>query len=495
MVNLKNIGTGSVPLKLAAEITKLVNQKWKNGEFLEKISPITQDLLKFWFSESNCIVRNINFHEGQKQAILNTIYLHEVLKNVSVKDNYLNICPEILSEIDITDLEQKKYLHPKYCLKLATGTGKTWILHALIIWQYLNARYEQKDEIEKTNRFSQNFLLVAPGLIVYERLLDAFVGKENKDGQRDFLTSDFKQYEELFIPPQYKNELFTFIQSSILKKDDIAKRKSSNGMIAITNWHLLAGISEEEIEEINPIENPSVAILKLRPIAPGTSGGNSLDTLDRKYQYGNELEYLKNLPNLVVFNDEAHHIHEFKKAGETLEVEWQKSLNEISENKENNFIQIDFSATPYNVTGSGQNRTKQYFAHIIANFDLNIAISKGLVKLISIDKRKEIATAPLDFKAERENNLVVALSEGQKVMLRAGYTRLKQLEVEFEKLNQKKYPKMLIITEDTKVSPLVSKFFIDEGFEKDDVMQIDSNKKNEISLVSSVIINIFGYFF
>ena len=28
----------------------------------------------------------------------------------------------------------------------------------------------------------------------------------------------------------------------------------------------------------------------------------------------------------MVFNDEAHHIHEFKREGETTEVEWQKSL-------------------------------------------------------------------------------------------------------------------------------------------------------------------------
>ncbi|MEI2642174.1 MAG: DEAD/DEAH box helicase family protein [Candidatus Nanopelagicales bacterium] len=28
--------------------------------------------------------------------------------------------------------------HPKYCFKMATGTGKTWVLQALMIWQLLN---------------------------------------------------------------------------------------------------------------------------------------------------------------------------------------------------------------------------------------------------------------------------------------------------------------------------------------------------------------------
>ncbi|MDD5286786.1 MAG: hypothetical protein PHD54_13100, partial [Desulfuromonadaceae bacterium] len=42
----------------------------------------------------------------------------------------------------------------------------------LVIWQYLNAKYE----LEKSGKFTKNFLLVAPGLIVYERLLDAYLG-------------------------------------------------------------------------------------------------------------------------------------------------------------------------------------------------------------------------------------------------------------------------------------------------------------------------------
>ena len=52
------------------------------------------------------------------------------------------------------------------------------------------------------------------------------------------------------------------------------------------------------------------------------------------------------LKDIVVINDEAHHIHEVKVAGEVMEVEWQKSLNEIASGKGERFIQIDFSATP-----------------------------------------------------------------------------------------------------------------------------------------------------
>jgi len=60
----------------------------------------------------------------------------------------------------------------------------------------------------------------------------------------------------------------------------------------------------------------------------------------------------------MVFNDEAHHIHELKKEGETSEVEWQKSLSKIAESKGRRFVQMDFSATPYNDVGSGKTNTK-----------------------------------------------------------------------------------------------------------------------------------------
>ena len=66
-----------------------------------------------------------------------------------------------------------KNAYPKYCMKMATGTGKTWVLQTLMIWQILNVNRYRDDP-----RFTRNFLVVAPGLIVYDRLLDAFMGKE-----------------------------------------------------------------------------------------------------------------------------------------------------------------------------------------------------------------------------------------------------------------------------------------------------------------------------
>jgi len=479
-----NTGTRDIPLKFANALTTIVNQEWESGSFLSKTSQVTQDLLRFWFNDSFCDARSINFHAGQRQAILNTIYLQEILKTDSVFDMYTAASNEIAGEMDIAYLKKDKFSHPKYCLKMATGTGKTWVLSALLIWQYLNAKAEENPG----GRFSKNFLIVAPGLIVYERLLDAYLGKEEEGGgARNFDTSDFKRYEELFIPPAYKEIIFGFLQANVVRKEEIGRKVTGEGMIAITNWHLLAGEDEEESCDTSPLEDPSSAVKELLPVTPGTSAGHSLEALDNNYLSGGEIEFLSNLSDLVVFNDEAHHIHETKKAGIVSEVEWQKSLNRISEGKGSRFIQIDFSATPYDVTGSGQKRTKHYFPHIIMDFDLKTAIHKGLVKTIALDKRKEIAAMELDFKALRDGNKVIGLSEGQKLMLRAGYHKLKILEKQFVELTRDKsgisdkHPKMLVVCEDTHVSPEVIKFLTEaEGLRNEDVVQIDSDRKGSI---------------
>ncbi len=477
-----NIGTRDIPLRLAKTLTEKVNEFWDSGEMLAQVTPVTQDLLKFWFKEPHTETRYVNFHNGQKQAILNTIYLHEILKINSVKDVYEMINPEILLDMDMAELKKSKYEIPKYAMKMATGTGKTWVMHAILLWQYLNAKYEE----EPSGRYSKNFLMIAPGIIVYERLLDAYLGKENKQGSRAFEKSDFYIFKDVFIPSQYRDDVFGFIQNSVASKQEIGNKVTGDGLIAIANWHLFMDRDKDNEENGFPLDNPSEILNDIFPVRPGKATGNALGSLDNSFLLGKELEFLAELPDLVVMNDEAHHIHENKSYGEVKEVEWQKSLNKIAKNKGTKFMQVDFSATPFDVTGSGQNRVKHYFPHIIIDFDLKTAIRQGLVKTIAIDKRKEIVDLPLDYNAIRENKIVIGLSDGQKLMLRAGLNKLKILEehfVEFTKDKNgvsNKYPKMLIMCEDTNVTPFVVDFLQEEGLSEDDVIRVDSNKKGEI---------------
>lgn len=475
MANMINTGTGNIPLSLAASITRTVNALWDNGELLSSVAPISTELLKYWFCEPHTH-RATNFHEGQRQAILNTVYLQEILQIKSVFELYEKAATHLLTppQFDISMLSRPKYQIPKYAVKMATGTGKTWVMNATVIWQYLNAKAED----EPSGKFSQNFLLVAPGLIVYERLLDSYLGKENRDGERDFKTSDIYKNRELFLPEHYRDAIFGFLQSSVVKKEDIGRKITGGGMIAVSNWHLFMD-RDEEVED----ESVSGALKDIFPIRPGTSGGNSLESLDASFLGGGAVEYLANMDSLIVINDEAHHIHENKTAGIVEEVEWQKALDKIAIGKGSRFVQFDFSATPYDIAGSGQNRTKHYFPHTIVNFGLDTAIKNGLVKMIAIDKRDEWATSELDFRAIRDDaNKVIGISDGQKLMIGAGLQKLKILENSFVKVSNDKRPKMLVMCEDTTVVPFVEEYLREIGLSDDEYVGIHSNKKGELKI-------------
>lgn len=478
------INSSNISLELAHRLTDVVNAAWKSGEMLEKVTPTTASLLNYWFGEGFCNERARNFHEGQRQAILNIIYLHEVMGENCVMDAYQGIIPELMDRADLAQLAKPKYQMPKYAVKMATGTGKTWVMHALIIWQMLNARHEDVE----SGRFTQKFLVVAPGLIVYDRLLDAFCGRKKRDEEyRDPQTNDYYMNQEVFIPERYRDEVFSFIQNNVVTKEDgIGRKTTGEGLIALTNWHLFENQMEEKEQDEDVDDSstvtPAEIISDLLPIRPGKSAGNDLGMLDRRALGGTELEYLAGLKDLMVINDEAHHIHEIKRNGETEEVEWQRGLNAISATKGTRFIQVDFSATPFDTKGTGEKQVKLFFPHIIVDFDLPMAMKQGLVKLLLLDRRQELTDLEnLDYNAERdEQGKVVGLSEGQRMMLRAGLTKLNKLEEEFLKNDASKNPKMLIVCQDTTVSPFVEEFLKSEGLEEEDIVTIDSNKQGEV---------------
>lgn len=453
------------------------------SKLLDHVTPVTAELLRFWFQEDYSDLRELNFHVGQRAAILNIIYAHEVLGTTRLRDLYEAVAPEALFDGGVLgEVTRERHDHPKYAAKMATGTGKTWVLNALLVWQYLNKLADPQDP-----RFSSNFLLVTPGLIVYDRLLDSFQGKE-RDGERDFTASDIYRQQNLFIPDTYRAQVFSFVQSSVVTKTEIGRKVTGSGMIAITNWHLLAGKEDPDfLEEDDAVEapgaeiDPKAAIESFFPLTPGISAGNALDTLDRRFLRGGPLEALKDLPDLVVFNDEAHHIHEVRKADEVTDVEWQKSLSEIASTKGRRFIRVDFSATPYNEVGSGRSKGKAYFPHIVVDFDLKSAMRAGLVKSLALDKRKEVAALPLDFKAERdEQKRVTGLSSGQRVMLQAGMKKLQILEQQFAEVAPEKYPKLLVVCEDTAVTPFVVEYLQNAGLSEEDILRVDSGRKAEL---------------
>jgi type III restriction enzyme len=109
--------------------------------------------------------------------------------------------------------------------------------------------------------------------------------------------------------------------AAMCAQGEIGLKATGNGMIAITNWHLLAegeagGRRGRPWSALGAPLDPQHGGRRRAAADAGRATGNSLDVLDRRYARGNVLEFLAALPELMVFNDEAHHIHEFKREGE-----------------------------------------------------------------------------------------------------------------------------------------------------------------------------------
>lgn len=479
-------GTGRIPLAFAAEVSKAANAAFAEGSgpMMEAVSPVTRDLLKFWFTEP-FTARPLNFHSGQRQAILNVIYLHEVLGVQNPLAAYRQVARSLLAENGSAvgrELEDTKYAYPKHLVKMATGTGKTWVMHALLIWQHLNARCETGG---RSGRWTKNFLFIAPGLIVYERLLGAFCGRRVEGGEtRDFATSDIAANAALFVPPAYRDAVFSFVQNGLVRKEDFGRKVTGDGVLAVMNWQAFLSDAEvgdgDEAEEADDSDGTGI-LDDILPTRPGVAAGNALETLDAQFLRGERLAFLKDLPDLMLVNDEAHHVHGGK-AAEAETVMWQRGIDVLAEGKGSHFFQLDFSATPYETSGSGKTLREDYFPHMVVDYDLKSAIEDGRVKTVVIDRRKKLdGLGNLDYRAVRDNGKVVGLSDGQCVMLRAGLTKLSYLEREFARINSAKRPKMMVVCEDTAVAPYVSEFLCTtEGLTEGDVLTIDSNRKGEI---------------
>ncbi|HXT13164.1 MAG TPA: hypothetical protein VN873_16520 [Candidatus Angelobacter sp.] len=68
----------------------------------------------------------------------------------------------------------------------------------------------------------------------------------------------------------------------------------------------------------------------------------------------------------------------------------------------------------------------------------------------------------------------------KRIMVRAGLAKLLKLEKEFATIDPTKHPKMLIVCEDTTVTPLVEDFLRTQGLNCDEILRVDSNRKGEL---------------
>lgn len=231
--------------------------------------------------------------------------------------------------------------------KMATGTGKTAVMSMIIAWQTLNKAANPHD-----GRFSDAFLVVAPGITIRDRL-------------RVLFPSDAENYYRgLDVVPSHL-------------RDQLGQAR-----IVVTNFH---GFLHRE-----KVSMPKAT----RELLGADVRGAFTETPDQMvHRVCRDLGTKK---NVVILNDEAHHCYrrkpdddeevllaaedraEVKQRDEEARV-WLSGLEAIA-GKIGIRTVYDLSATPFFLKGSGYSEGT-LFPWVVSDFGLVDAIEAGLVKI------------------------------------------------------------------------------------------------------------------
>lgn len=238
----------------------------------------------------------------------------------------------------------------RLAFKMATGSGKTVVMGMLIAWQALNKLTNTKDA-----RFSDAFLIVAPGITIRDRLRVLLPNDaENYYRQRDLVPSDLME--------------------------ELGKAK-----LVITNYH--AFLLREKV---------AAGRLTKAILNQGGVAGESAFTETPEQMVRRVCRELGTKKNIVVLNDEAHHCYrrrvgeadaEKLKGDERKEAEkreeeariWISGLEAVKQ-KLGVKVVYDLSATPFFLRGSGYNEGT-LFPWVVSDFSLIDAIESGIVKV------------------------------------------------------------------------------------------------------------------
>ena len=149
--DLLEVGGTTAP---AVPLIREAVASWK-AQGYRGISDTTRTLLTWWFpADGHRLGRGaghaFRYHPFQQAAIETLIYLYEVEEVRRQK----TLLETFVRRSDIQLLQHDDFA--RYCLKMATGSGKTKVISLAVAWQYLNAVAGGQDD------FSRTFLLLAP---------------------------------------------------------------------------------------------------------------------------------------------------------------------------------------------------------------------------------------------------------------------------------------------------------------------------------------------
>lgn len=399
---------------------RLAVTQWRDNHY-QGASQTSIALLNFWFNKQHLEPNNFQFFFSQREAIESIIYLYEV---ANAHDKY-DLMRFDSSERISTGMFDESWT--RYVIKMATGAGKTKVMGLTLVWSYFHKCYEINSPL------SQNFLIIAPNIIVLNRLRKDF----------DNLTMFLK---EPFIPNNgYDNQNWQDDFSPTLHIQDELKAINSTGNIFLTNVHRIFFNQQPELS----FED---TFLGLKPKANAdTKKGLDLGKILRSDK----------INDLVVLNDEAHHIHDSSLA-------WFKNIEDISHKLKlkkgySIGLQVDYSATPKHNNGA-------LFVQTICDYPLVEAIKHDVVKSPVLPD--EVSRQKI---IEKDSNDFI---ERYRDYLHLGYIEWEQ---QYHELKNCKTPILFIMTMNTKEADKAAEFLESHyPLMKNAVLTIHTNNSGDI---------------
>lgn len=426
--DLREKGYDKLLPPLVADLRKKVKE-WRDKRY-EGASDTSRALLNWWFKEEHIlydqhgVASSFRYYFAQREALETVVWLYEVAK---VKDKY-----DLIRYNSTGVLSPQMFTEAwlRFVVKMATGAGKTKVMSLVIAWAYFHKKYEADSQLAK------NFLLITPNVIVFERI------KSDFEGLKIFFT------DPVLPDNGYQGQNWHDDFQITLHLQDDLRNVSDTGNIFLTNIHRVfeGDVQEASFED----EDTSAYFLGHKPVTK---------TNDSRVDLG---MIVRDIDELIVINDEAHHIHDERLA-------WFKSIldidNRLKQKGSGLALQLDVTATPKKNDGS-------IFVQTISDYPLVEAIHQRIVKNPVVPDAAS--------RGKLKENQRALFSEKYRDYINLGIEEWRKTYEALKPMGKKSI--LFIMTDDTKNCDEVAEY-IETSFAdlKGAVLTIHTNKSGEIS--------------
>ncbi|MEA3364713.1 MAG: DEAD/DEAH box helicase family protein, partial [Candidatus Hydrogenedentes bacterium] len=394
----------------------------------------SRSLLNWWFNTPHMLQQaggtmiQFQYYFAQREALETIVYLYDV---AGVQDKH------DMMRFDATGLVSGSMFDEtwrRFVVKMATSSGKTKVLSLVLAWSFFHKLYEPDSQL------ARNFLVITPNIIVLDRIYKDF------QGLRIF-------FEDPVLPDSgVDSHNWSDDFQLTLHKQDVVNITRPTGNIFLTNIHrVYAG---NDIPPSPDDENTMDYFLGKRPTGA---------TTDSKVDLG---MIVRDIDELMILNDEAHHIHDPRMA-------WFKSIedihNRLLQKGGSLALQVDTTATPKHNNGA-------IFVQTVADYPLVEAISQNVVKHPVLPDAASRAKL-----SERQS---AKYTEKYADYIDLGVIEWRKAYAEHEKMGKKAI--LFVMTDDTRNCDDVAKYL--EGRYpdlKDTVLVIHTKNNGEISEVAT----------